>query len=347
MKIAFIIPKLVHLGPVKVIQSLVNNLCEYEDLTIFYLDKDIDRKIKLNIPAIKYNSSSIAFHKYDIIHTSGIRPDLIAFLNRKKIKYHISTIHNFVFDDLSFTYNRLFSLFFGNLWLILWKRADRLVCVSNSLKEHYSKWFASPKLEVIYNGISAPDESIVADDNIIQIIKKFKSDGFRVLGCAGILTRRKGIDSALQLIANKPDFALIIIGDGKESPVLKNMARKLKITERCFFTGFREGASIYFKYFDLFLMPSRSEGFGLTLIEAVQQKVPVVCSDLEVFNELMNNNEVTFFKSDDMSSLERAVNEVFENSEKKIEFAYNRYMENYTDKLMAKGYSNLYHSAVK
>ena len=347
MRVAIIIPRIDQLGPVKVIQALGNLLCEIEKLqiTVFYLDKTVDPQVKMMVPVERLGLRKFRFGDYDIIHTNGIRPDLFAFINRKKIKYHISTIHNFVFNDLAFTYNKLISWIFGNVWLILWRRADKLVCVSKAMKDYYAKWFSLSKLEVIYNGIAEIDNSFIPDYDVIQAINCFYSKGLKVIGSAGILTKRKGIDQVLYMVAEEKEFALVIIGNGKELPGLKHLAKKLNITDRCLFCGFRSNAVNYFRYFDFFIMPSRSEGFGLAMIEAVQQKIPVICSDLEVLKELFNTDEVIFFRLYDKASLASALRTAKETGNIKTELAYTRYKNEYTDRLMAKQYYELYQSA--
>ena len=196
-------PRIGLLGPVKVVQNLVSFLADTEDLIVevFYLDKKIDQKVKMAVPLVWLDRHKFRFNDYDIIHTNGIRPDLFAYLNRKKIRIHISTIHNFVFKDLKFTYNRFISIIFGTIWLLLWKRADRLVCVSKTMRTYYAKWYPLPKLEVIYNGIAETDKSFAPDPLVIGAVDNFHSRGLKVLGCAAILTKRKGIEQALQLIA--------------------------------------------------------------------------------------------------------------------------------------------------
>jgi len=346
MKVAIIISRIEPLGPVKVIQALVNSLSKNQELKInvFYIDKKVDPEMKMMVPVERLDRKTFNFSEYDIIHTNGIRPDLFAFRNRKKIKYHISTIHNFVFEDLSFTYNKVISLIFGNIWLILWRRADKLICVSNSLKIYYEKWYPSSKFEVIYNGIPESVNSIAADNDFVLKFGEFKSKGYKVLGSAGILTKGKGIDLVIKLIAAEKEFAVIIIGNGKELYNLKQLAEKLGVSNRCVFYGFSCNAVNYYEYFDFFIMPSRSEGFGLAMLEAVQQKVPVVCSDLAVFYELFNNEEVTFFKSGDLKSLSEALDIANETCNKKVDLAFTRYLNNYTNTLMAKQYLELFQS---
>lgn len=347
IRIAIIIPRLAALGPVFVMQNLVNSL--YDDkvfsITVFYLDSKVASNVRMSVPVKQLKREKFQFNDFDIIHTNGIRPDLFAYQNRKKIKYHISTIHNFVFEDLGFTYNKLISFLIGNMWLLLWKRADKLVCVSNSMKTHYSKWFSSSKLEVIYNGIAEIDKNHVTDNDVIRTIKKFKSRELKVVGTAGILTRRKGFEQILHLVSADKSLAAVIIGEGKELSNLRHLSEALNISERCEFCGFRSNAVVYFKYFDLFIMPSKSEGFGLALIEAVQQRVRVICSDIGVFRELFTGDEVTFFKSGNQTDLSSAFRIASETGKTKTEEAYIRYVNNYTAALMARQYSEVYCSS--
>lgn len=347
MRVALIISRIDQLGPIIVVQNLVNSLrfCDDLSLKVFYIDKKIKAGIKMNVPVERLNWRKFSFADFDIVHTNGIRPDLFAYLNRGKIKCHISTIHNIVFDEFRFTYNKFVALLFGNIWLNIWRRADKLVCVSGTLKMYYVKWLSPDKLHVIYNGISDPEKSFIPDKKIIDSIDRFHAEGLKVLGFAGILTKRKGVDQILKLLSLKKEYALVIIGDGKEKAGLIRKAEKSGISDRCIFGGFKENAVSYFKYFDLFVMPSRSEGFGLALVEAVQQNTPVICSDIDVFKELFSEEEVTFFKSDDLSSLSKALDTAKETGKIKSKVAYARYLDNYKSDLMAQRYYEIYRSA--
>jgi glycosyltransferase involved in cell wall biosynthesis len=347
MRVAVIISRIEELGPVKSTQDIVNSLALERDiqLRLYYLDEEVDQSIKFLIPVEKYDKEKFNFDRFDIIHTSGIRPDFLAFINRKRIKFHISTVRNFVFTDLRYSYNRFISWVFGLSWLILWSRADKIVCITLAMKKYYEKWYHSSKLLVIPNGISAETSSSSPDDDIIRAIDDLHSKGFRVIGTAGILTWRKGIDQVLRLLVSEREYSLLVIGNGKELVKLKRLAHRLDITSRCVFTGFRNNAVRYFKYFDLMIVPSRSEGFGRVLVEAVQQKVPVICSDISAFKEIFTSNEVTFFKLEDLNSMIQALDEAEATGNSKVETAYNKYLSNYTARIMADNYFSLYKSA--
>jgi L-malate glycosyltransferase len=349
MKVAIIIPRLVQLGPVLLMGTLIKNLKKEGEvsLKVFYLDKEVDPEINLSVPVELYSSRSLSFGEFDIIHTNGIRPDLIAYVNRKRIRYHISTIHNFVFEDLRFSYNGLISKIFGNIWLRLWSHSDKLVCITGTMKNYYSKWFSQGKLELIYNGIPDVETTFSPEGNVIDSINQFRAQGLKIIGCAGALNKCKGFDQVIKLIHKERSYALIILGEGKERPGLEALAKNMDISDRCIFKGFKTNAVNYFRFFDIIIIPSRTEGFGLVLVEAVQQKVPVICSDIPVFRELFNEGEVTFFRSEDPDSLREAVKTSEKSGKSKTDCAYLRYKEKYTDELMAKRYLELYRSTQK
>jgi L-malate glycosyltransferase len=346
MRIAIIVTRLEQLGPIIVIQSLVNSLSVESDLDIkvFYLDPAVDSNIKMLTPVEQLNPKKFCFNDFDLVHTTGIRPDFFAFLNRTKIKYHISTIQNLVFEDLTYSYNRLISIVFGNLWLILWLRADKLFCLSRTMKDYYSKWISRDKLEIIYNGISEKDNSVIPDQDVIQVINNYRNMGLKIIGTIGMLTVRKGIDQILYALADLENFALIIIGTGKEINNLKGLAKNLRVIDRCFFCGSRSNALLYYRYFDIYVSSSRSEGFGLTLLEAAYQRIPIICSDIRVFTELFTTEEVLFFKLNDISSLKLALSTNMELLKKNSDLAYRKYKTEYTDKIMAEKYKNIYYS---
>jgi glycosyltransferase involved in cell wall biosynthesis len=349
MKVAIILTSARHSGPVKVIQVLAHYLREFPDiqLKVFLLKNVAQNSMKIDVPLMLMDRGKFTFEDYDIIHTSGIRPDLFAFLNRGKIKYHISTIHNYVFTDLRYSHNRFIAMISGLIWMITWTRTDKLICVSRTLADYYRKWFDKVKLTAIHNGISEHHKPGNADSDIIAAVEGFRSKGLKVLGSVANLTGIKGIDQVLHLMKEEKGYAYVIVGDGKRRSKLEKLTRRLSVSERCLYTGFRSNAISCFHLFDIFIIPSRSEGFCLTLIEAAQQGVPVVCSDIEVFRELMSEDEVTFFKSGDCNAMAEAIKIAMQTSDNKVRKAFERYRKDYTGRLMSERYRDLYWSVAK
>ncbi|MGD0340080.1 MAG: glycosyltransferase family 4 protein [Bacteroidales bacterium] len=344
MKVGIILPSNKYAGPGKVIESLLTELISFNDIEVdLYLLKELHENIiRFPVTARIFNRKSIHFENYDVIHTNGILPDLIAFCFKKRIRYHVSTIHNYVFEDLKYRYNVFISFVLGHIWLYFWKRANTLVCVSDSINKYYKQWISANRLLTIHNGISTQSDSKIYDENIVRKSEEFKVKGLKVIGCITELTRIKGLEQLLHLIYREGKLALLLIGAGKDEERLQKTANKLGIEERCYFTGFKPDGDIYNAFFDIYIMPSMNEGFGLSMMEAVSKKVPLVCSDIPIFRELFSDEEVFFFKLGDIQSLKDSANLALESGNQKAEKAYRRYLESYTGRLMAERYYSLY-----
>lgn len=98
----------------------------------------------------------------------------------------------------------------------------------------------------------------------------------------GRLVEIKGVDLLLQAFSRvkSDDVSLTIVGDGVEEEKLHDIARQLGLEERVEFVGFREGEELfqYFRESDIFILPSRLEPFGLVVLEAMCNSMPIICS---------------------------------------------------------------------
>lgn len=94
--------------------------------------------------------------------------------------------------------------------------------------------------------------------------------------------RYKGIDLVLsampQILARVPDAYYVIVGDGDDRPRLEQSARDMGIGERVLFRGVRSDRDLaeYYQACDVFVLPSRKEGFGLVHLEAMSYAKPVI-----------------------------------------------------------------------
>ena len=113
----------------------------------------------------------------------------------------------------------------------------------------------------------------------------------RLIGAAGRLVSVKGHIYLLQAfgrIAGKhPDTALAIIGEGKERLHLEAEIGRLGLHGRVHLPGFRAGAKRYVRAFDIWTMPSLSEGLGLALLEGMGGHLPIIASDIPAMRPLI------------------------------------------------------------
>ncbi|WP_286887416.1 glycosyltransferase, partial [Aneurinibacillus sp. UBA3580] len=105
------------------------------------------------------------------------------------------------------------------------------------------------------------------------------ADAF-VIGTVSRLVAVKGLTDLMQafilLAEEHPRVHWLVIGDGPEKGPLENMAKEAGISDRVHFAGFRQDVPRCLHAMDLFISPSYSEGLGLSLLEAMAAKKPVI-----------------------------------------------------------------------
>lgn len=99
-----------------------------------------------------------------------------------------------------------------------------------------------------------------------------------VIGCVGRLDRVKGHDVAIRALAKLPGARLVIVGSGGERQALRDLAAEVGVADRVSLPGWSERVPEMLTGFDLFCYPSRYEGLGLALIEAMLAGLPCVAS---------------------------------------------------------------------
>jgi glycosyltransferase involved in cell wall biosynthesis len=114
-----------------------------------------------------------------------------------------------------------------------------------------------------------------------------------MLGAVGRLVESKGFEMLIEAFAKasarQPDMQLAIIGEGPLRAVLQARIDALGLAGRVHLSGHRDDLQQLYRAFDWLLVPSRSEGLGLVVQEAVMADVPVLCSDLQVFREQLQD----------------------------------------------------------
>lgn len=115
----------------------------------------------------------------------------------------------------------------------------------------------------------------------------------RIGGYVGRLAHNKGVDilirTAALLQSDHPDLHWVIVGDGSDRGSLETLATELGVATVIHFVGAvtRPGALAAFKGFDVAVVPSREEGFGLSALEAMACGVPLVASRVDALAEVV------------------------------------------------------------
>ncbi|WP_408900788.1 glycosyltransferase family 4 protein [Photobacterium piscicola] len=348
MNIAFILPSLKATAPGFVIKDIIKGLLEIDSnlsIVVFYL-KESESPINFPVKTKKISFfKPIDFNDFDIIHSNLFKPDLYVFLHtifNKKVK-KISTLHSIFLDDLLDTFGFLKSRIYGFFWSLSWASFDKLIVLSSTSKKSYNKIlpFYNNKFEIINNGRDI-DFNIVnssMNNSIYESIMMVKNDNNILIGTCCVVRELKGLDQVIYALTLDERLNFMLIGDGPDLLRLKELAISLNVNDRFYTLGRHEDAYKYMSLFDVYIMPSISEGFGLALLEAAAQKCSVVASNIDIFKEIFPN-EVIFFDVNNINSLVKAILESY--SSDMGNDIYNKYCNNYTVEIMSKNYYKLY-----
>ena len=109
----------------------------------------------------------------------------------------------------------------------------------------------------------------------------------------GILLPGKNLDILIRAMAEVirtiPQAKLVVVGDGPEFDYLVNLSKELGIANSCWFLGQQQNINSILQKSNTFVLPSGSEGTSTVLLEAIQNKVPVIASNIAGNRELIQN----------------------------------------------------------
>jgi len=345
MKIAFIITSLDNKGPIIMLQSLVRNLVAAgTHCDVYYFDELNNQNFDCKVQRIGF-LESIDFGAYDFVHSHLFRPDLYCAFHYRKIHASgaklISSIHTAIYDDLSFTYGKMVSKLLVTLWRWAWKKMDHVVVLTDSARNYYQNT-KFKDLSVINNGRDMPSELKIPyeDRNKIQLFRK----DHILLGTVCSIDIRKGLEQVLKLLVLNRNYTFIVIGDGTERYYLERMAESLGVGSRFKILGYRSGGYRYIPNFDVYVLPSRSEGMPMALLEAMALRVPIVCSRIPALAEEFSEEVCYYFELDQPEDLAAACAKAVLDPRDKVNTAFNCYEKKYTGKTMAHNYLKLYES---
>lgn len=180
--------------------------------------------------------------------------------------------------------------------------ASKIIAVSNLTREIViNKYNIDPrKVETVYNAV---EPICISED--LQIRKGFDE---KVVTFLGRITLQKGpeyfIEAAYKVLQVMKNVRFVMAGSGDMMERMMRRAASLKITDRFHFTGFLRGNDVFtmLTMSDVYIMPSVSEPFGISPLEAMQSNVPVVISKQSGVAEILTHAvKVDFWDIDAMA----------------------------------------------
>lgn len=167
---------------------------------------------------------------------------------------------------------------------------DHIICVSNLTRKTVIENYHQPewKVSTVHNAVEPLSPEIEAIERISGVKEK-------VITFLGRITMQKGleffVDAATQVLRKTKHIRFVMAGSGDMMNQMIRLAADRGIADRFHFTGFLRGEQVYemLKSSDVYVMPSVSEPFGISPLEAMQCGVPSIISYQSGCAEILNN----------------------------------------------------------
>src|SRR3989344_5822551 len=186
-----------------------------------------------------------------------------------------------------------------------WMRsADSVIAVSNYTKRKIIENYGvdPKKIRVVHNAVDYSDEPQSQENYGLRSTDK-------IVLFLGRITLQKGpdyfIEAAKKVLSHEPNVTFVIAGSGDMEYSMIDRVAALGLSGRMLFTGFLKGKDIdrAYRMADLYVMPSVSEPFGITPLEALKNGTPVLISKQSGVSEVLSHClKVDFWDTDQMAN---------------------------------------------
>lgn len=208
---------------------------------------------------------------------------------------------------------------------------DEMIAISESVKEEICKKNHNLRhLNVLYNGTDSAKFSGL----------KFATSIKKIVCISRLVPETKGQDILIRAIGEltkqRQDFECLIVGEAPVDKInnlemLKVLVKELEIEKYVKFLGNRIDVPEILERADVFVLPSRYEGFGIVIIEAMLSKTPVIVSAIEGPKEIVKDNLYGYlFENENYHELAELINCVLNNDQTELvnrtyAYAYQNY----------------------
>lgn len=194
----------------------------------------------------------------------------------------------------------------NRLWRLWLRVIDRWVVAYIAITEHVRRYYIAQsgiekrKIVTITYGVAPVFTAARRADYAIP------DDRF-VVGFIGRLVRQKNVEALIEAVADMPEVCCVIVGDGELRCDLKRLAKSKRATN-VKFIGAVPNAAAMLPVFDVLCLPSRWEGLGLVLMEAMLQRVPIVASRVGGIPEVLGHGRYgILYDGADVHALRRSI----------------------------------------
>jgi glycosyltransferase involved in cell wall biosynthesis len=287
-----------------------------------------------------------------IIHSHGYKGDILI----GSLPNHIRKI-----PMVRTQHGRTSTKKLSKIWLyeildkLIMRGMDAVVQVNNSaLRREVDHDLAGAKNFIIENGIPELRFDSVTAFQSDSVVREFCKDSF-VIGTICRLSEEKGLVNliaALRILsAQYVNFKVVIIGEGPQRRPLQAMIDDAGLSSKIMLVGYRNNAYQYLPNFNVFALPSLTEGLPITILEAMQAEVPIIATRVGGIPEVLGNGRLgILIRPEDPKALADAITHVWSDPIAAVEMGKNARhvaITKYSSRRMAEDYLRVYEMVLR
>lgn len=289
--------------------------------------------------------------KENIAIFHGLSNELPLNIRHSKVR-SVVTIHDLIF----LRYPQYYKPIDRNIYAYKFRKAcinaDKVVAISECTKRDIIQYFHIPdeKIEVIYQSCDPAFAQPISAKKKEEVKKKYRLPDQYILN-VGSIEERKNILTAVKTLPNLPtDVHLVIVGRRTAyTKQVEQVVQQSKLEDRVHIINnlpFDDLPALY-QGAKLFVYPSRFEGFGIPIIEALQSGIPVVATTGSCLEEAGGPDSI-YVHPDDVDGMTKAFTSIL-NDEKKREYMITKgkeYANQFSEEKQAGQLADIYHALV-
>lgn len=255
--------------------SSLTEMLEGSGVKVIYLDK----KKGADFSIIRKLHKIFLDIQPDVIHTHlYVMPYAIPATRFITIKKKIHTVHNTALEEAKPS-TRVLN------WLFYHFNSVIPVAISVAVKETVRECYHIKNVPVIYNGIDIGKDMLEKDNRLGG-----ERLSFIHVGRFSEQKNHEMLIDAFKIVHDKiPNSELHLIGGGELENKIREKVSNMKLSEFVYFEGIQKDVFSFLKRADVFVFPSKWEGFGISLAEAMRTGLPSVASNVGGIPELIDD----------------------------------------------------------
>lgn len=203
----------------------------------------------------------------------------------------------------------------------------KIICVSNAIKDIMQKSIEKKsKLEVVYDGIDL-EKFQNSDKNYLRKEFNISADKIIIANTSALADHKDypTFIKAIKYLKGRINAQYFIIGDGPLNDEIKNLAKIEGLENDIIFTGFRNDIKYILPSIQYFVLCSKSEGLGSSILDAYAAQVPVICTDAGGIKEIAYSNTAMINKVGDYQQIAESIIHLINNREHEQILVQNAY----------------------